>query len=107
VTDDIDDRAAEDLQRRADDAFNAYQDGDPEEVVKKLEEFANKFAETVEKDEITLAGAGRIDGAFDDFVRAIESDPPVVVDEGGGDEDDEGGPPSHSNSGGNGNGDDD
>jgi hypothetical protein len=74
-------------------------------VVKKLEEFADKFAEATARDEITLEGAGRIDGAFDDFVLAIQTDPPVVVDEGGGEEGDEGGPPSHSNSGGNGKGD--
>jgi serine/threonine-protein kinase len=103
VTGDIDDGAAEDLQRRADDAFNAYQDGDADEVDKKLEEFSDKLAEAAEKDEITLAGAGRIDAAFNDFVLSIQTNPPVVVDEGGGDENGDGGPPSHAGNG-NGNG---
>ncbi|MGH2590497.1 MAG: protein kinase domain-containing protein, partial [Actinomycetota bacterium] len=110
VSGDIDEGPAEDLQQRADDAFDAYQAGDPEEVAKKLEEFSDKLAEAAGKDEVTLAGAGRIDAAFQDLVFAIQTDPPVVVDEGGGDEDDEGGPPPHSNSGGGngkGNGDDD
>jgi serine/threonine protein kinase len=104
VSGEIDEGAAEDLQKRAEEAFNAYRDGNAEEVDKKLEVFVDKFDEATEEGKIPFEAAARIEGAFDVFVLAIQTDPPVVVDEGGGDEDDEGGPPSHANSGGNGKG---
>lgn len=105
----IDEGTANDLRERAEDIMIAYEENDTEEIDKKIEEFAETFAKARDEGKVTVEAADQIDGAFAEFVSALESalpapEEPIEGDgEGngdGGDEGEGGGPPPDSNGGG-------
>jgi len=77
----ITDGAAEDLLNRAEEVRKAYVEGDTEDLVGEIKEFADKLEEFVQKHEVTPSRARAIVEALDDLVQAMAERPT------GGDED--------------------
>ncbi len=68
--------AAEDLLHRAEEIRRAYVEGDGEDLVGEIEEFADKLEEFVEQHEVTPSRARAIVEALDNLLQAMAERPP-------------------------------
>lgn len=110
----IEDKASEELAKRAAKVLEGYGAGDAEVLGKAIEDLEKELAKWVEEGEVSAATAAAIDTAMLELILALEADgalvevasptpePTGAIDEGGeGDEgghgDEGGGPPPHAN----------
>jgi serine/threonine-protein kinase len=105
ATEEVSDKAAEELVKRANELLDAYRGGDIEKVEEALGKLGEELTKAVEDGEASTAGADTIDQAISDLVLALQGEGALEVvspspveespssDEGGSDGQ---GPPPHA-----------
>ncbi|HEU4831783.1 MAG TPA: protein kinase [Actinomycetota bacterium] len=102
--DDISDKAAEELTKKANELLDAYREGDPDKLEESLQHLDEHLAKTVEDEEISPAAADAVDTAIVDLAAALQNEdalgevvpseaPTGPTDESGGREEKHGSPP--------------
>jgi eukaryotic-like serine/threonine-protein kinase len=111
----IEDKASEELAKRATEVLAAYGTGDAEALGKAIESLKGELAKKVDEGRVSAGAAVAIDTALNELVLALQEDgalvevsspspePTEVIEEGGeenghGNEGEGGGPPPHANS---------
>jgi hypothetical protein len=101
----LEDEAANDLAKAAQDALEAYRDADADELANALGDLEEELAKAVEDEEVSAGPADAIDQAMSDLVRALENAGALaVVEPSPVEETDVGSPDESSGEGGEGNG---
>ena len=90
ATGEIDEHAAEELSKHANELADAYREGDAEKVGESLTKLEEEFDHAVQEDEISPSAADAIDQAVSDVVLALQDEgvlatvsPPPASEEGG------------------------
>jgi hypothetical protein len=88
-TGDLDEHAADELAKHADELANAYREGDAERVSESLTKLEEELTRALEEEEISSSSADAIDQAILDLVLALQSEgvlatasPPPTSEEG-------------------------
>ena len=101
----LDDEAANDLGKAAQDALEAYRDADADELGNALGDLEEKLANAVDEEEVSARAADAIDQAMADLELALEDEGALaVVEPSPVEETDVGSPDESSGAGGEGNG---
>ena len=101
----LEDEAANDLAKAAQDALEAYRDADADELANALGDLEEELAKAVEEEEVSAGPADAIDQAMFDLVLALENEGALaVVEPSPVEETDVGSPDESSGEGGEGNG---
>jgi eukaryotic-like serine/threonine-protein kinase len=72
--DDVSDKAAEELTKKANELLDAYREGDPEKLGESLQHLEEELAKAVEDEEIAPAAAETVDAAISDLAVALENE---------------------------------
>jgi Protein kinase domain len=72
--DDISDKAAEELTKKANELLDAYREGDPEKLGESLQHLEEELAKAVEEGEIVPSAADKVDTAISDLVVALQDE---------------------------------
>jgi hypothetical protein len=102
--DDISDKAAEELTKKANELLDAYREGDPDKLGESLQHLEEELAKADENEEISPAAADAVDTAIVDLAAALQNEdalgeavpseaPTGPTEESGGKEDKHGSPP--------------
>jgi hypothetical protein len=100
----LQDEAAEDLGKAAQDALEAYRDADADELGNALGDLEQELAKAVEEEEVSAGAANAIDQAMVDLELALEEEGALAVVERSPVEETVGSPDESSGAGGKGNG---
>jgi serine/threonine-protein kinase len=72
--DDISDKAAEELTKKANELLDAYREGDPDKLGESLQHLDEHLAKAVEDEEISPAAADAVDTAIVDLAAALQNE---------------------------------
>jgi serine/threonine protein kinase len=73
-TGDLDEHAADELAKHADELADAYREGDAEKVGESLTKLEEELARAVEEEEVSLSAADAIEQAISDVVFSLQSE---------------------------------